>query len=182
MARKSTEKYPGQRNKEKSEFFRPFQLRVIVDFYKHRFFESFGNRCFKCGKPEKLKQELGYPPNLCIDHHIPTALGGHLVSGNLVALCRACNNLKLDRPPTEFYTEQEIERLQPMLDSQRELLKFNFNWDKWNDDREGYLLELGIDPDTVYAALHDENYAGYIGTGADQIGVIIALGDYISPE
>lgn len=175
MAYKSTEKYPGQRNKEKRELFRPFRLRVIEDLYKRRFFDHFGNRCFKCGKPEKLKQGIGAPPNLCIDHHMPMALGGHLVPGNLVALCRECNNLKCDKAPGEFYTGQELARLQPLIDAQKELFAFTFNWDKWNEDRKGYLLELGVDPYTVDAALHDEYYSGYVGTGTDRIGITITV-------
>lgn len=75
MARKSEEKFPGQRNKEKRELFSPYRLRVIEDLYKRRFFKHFGNCCFKCGKPEKPKPEIGAPPNLCMDHHLPMALG-----------------------------------------------------------------------------------------------------------
>jgi hypothetical protein len=175
MACKSTEKYPGQRNKEKRELFRPFRLHVIEDLYKRRFFDHFGNCCFKCGKPEKRKQEIGAPPNLYIDHHIPMALGGHLIPGNLVALCRKCNNLKRDKAAGEFYTGQELASLQPLLDAQKELFSFAFDWGKWREDREGYLLEPGVDPNTVYAALHEEYYAGHIGTDTDRIGVTIRL-------
>jgi hypothetical protein len=177
MGRKSTEKFPGQRNKEKRELFRPYRLRVIEDFYKHRFFAHFGNCCFKCGKPEKIKQEFGAPPHLCMDHHVPMALGGHLVPGNLVSLCRKCNNHKLDQAPTDYYTQEELERLQPLLDTQKTLFAFSFNWDRWKQNREAYLLELGIDSETVHAALHDEHFVGYVGTGEDRIGVTITIDD-----
>jgi hypothetical protein len=175
MARKSTEKYPGQRNKEKRELFRLYRLRVIEDLYKRRFFEHFGNCCFKCGKPEKPKQEIDAPPNLCIDHHVPMALGGHLVPGNLVSLCRRCNEQKLDAAPSEFYSLDELTRLQPLLDTQRDLFAFSFNWDKWRQDREAYLLELGVEQDTVRAALHDEYFVGYVGTGGDGVDATITL-------
>lgn len=110
------------------------------------------------------------------------ALGGHLVPGNLVALCRDCNNLKLDRDPAEFYTIEELERLQPLLTSQQCLFQFRFNWNKWSEDRESYLLELGLDPDTVYSALHDENFVGYVGMASEQFSVTITLGENILRE
>ncbi len=175
MARKSLEKYPGQRNKEKRELFHPYKTRVIENLYKRRFFEHFGNCCFKCGTPEKPKQEIDAPPLLCIDHHVPMALGGHLVPGNLVSLCRRCNEQKLDKAPSEFYTVQELARLQPLLDTQRSLFAFSFNWGKWEQDREAYLLELGVDQESVRAALHDEYFVGYVGTRNDRIGVTITL-------
>jgi hypothetical protein len=154
----------------------------VEDLYRRRFFESFGSRCFKCGKPEKATQEIGLPPNLCIDHHIPKALGGHLVPGNLVALCRACNGLKLDRSPAEFYTAEELDRLQPLLSSQQELFRFRFDSDRWSKDRERYLLDLGVDSDTVHLALHDEFYAGYVGTASEQCGGTITLDAKIHRE
>lgn len=182
MARRSAEKYPGQRNKEKRDLFGPFRLRVVEDLYRRRFFESFGNRCFKCGMPEKATQKIGVPPNLCIDHHIPMALGGHLVPGNLVALCRVCNGLKLDRSTAEFYTTEELERLQLLLASQQELFRFSFDWNRWSKDRERYLLDLGVDSGTVHLALHDEMYAGYVGTASAQCGVTITLDENILRE
>ncbi len=175
MARQSSEKYPGQRRKEKRELFRPFVFRIVEDHYKRKFFELFSDRCFKCGQQEKLVQELSAPPNLCIDHHIPMALGGHLVPGNLVSLCRRCNGLKLDHYPALFYTDEELVRLLPSLEAQHNLFAFKFNWDKWNSDREAYLLEIGIDRELVHAALHDEDFIGYIGTGDEQGGIQITF-------
>jgi hypothetical protein len=177
MARQSSEKYPGQRNKEKRDLFRPYRLRVIEDLYKRRFFEHFGNRCFKCGKLEKAKQEVGVPPNLCMDHHLPMALGGHLVPGNLVSLCRDCNERKLDKHPTEFYTREELSRLKPLLDTQGCIFDFSFNWDQWEEDREAYLLAIGIDKELVNAALNDECFIGYVGTGESQMGVTFSISD-----
>jgi 5-methylcytosine-specific restriction endonuclease McrA len=179
MARKSTEKYSGQRNKEKRDLFRPYRLRGIEDLYKRRFFEHFGNSCFRCGKQEKQKQEIGAPPHLCMDHHVPMALGGHLVPGNLVSLCRACNERKLDRDPVEFYTAEELVHLQPLLETQKDLFAFSFNWGKWEQNREAYLLELGVDHANVRAALHDEYFVGYVGLGGDRIGITIIVGDNV---
>lgn len=177
MSRKSSEKFPGQRNKERRELFRPYQIRVIEDLFKRRFFEHFGNRCFKCGKAEKVKQEIGAPPHLCMDHHLPMALGGHLFPGNLVSLCRKCNELKLDKHPADFYTPEELARLQPLLNSQEGLFAFSFNWDQWTLDREAYLLAVGVEKEVVHAALHDEYFVGYVGTGEAQLGVTITIDD-----
>ena len=175
MGRKSKEKFPGQRGDEKRRLFGRYRFRVIEDLYKRRFFEHFGNRCFKCGKPEKIRQEINAPPHLCIDHHVPMALGGHLVPGNLVSLCRDCNARKLDQAPTDFYSEDELQRLQPLLNAQEELLAFSFDPDRWRQDREAYLLEIGVNADIVQAALHDELFAGYVGMGGDRIGITITL-------
>lgn len=163
MAAKSTEKYPGQRKKEKQAFFRRFMFRVIEDFYKGKFFALFGNSCFRCGRPEKPTPEFGRPPVLCIDHHVPLARGGHFEAGNLVALCRPCNQQKLDRPPEIFYTPAELARLQPLLGAQHELFMFMLDGQRWHEDRAAYLLEIGISPEIVHAALHDENFVGYVG-------------------
>lgn len=100
---------------------------------------------------------------MCIDHHIPIILGGHLVLDNLVALCRRCNNLKHDRPPEEFYTPEEIEKLKPFLEKQREILNFTFDRNYWHRDRKGYLISLGIEPQTVDELLNNPNHPDYIG-------------------
>lgn len=177
MGRKSAETFPGQRNKEKRELFQPYKFRVIEDLYKKRFYEHFGNRCFKCGLKEKAEQEIGAPPNLCMDHHVPMALGGHLKPGNLVALCRKCNEKKLDKHPTEFYTQEELTHLQPLLNNQTSVFAFSFNWEKWSEDRESYLLSIGVDKNIVHAALHDEYFVGYIGMPEQQVGVTISIDD-----
>src|SRR3972149_602298 len=143
---KSKEIYKGQKVKEKHELFKRFRLRAIEDIYKNKFFALFDHRCFKCGIKEKSYSEIGQPPVLCIDHHIPMILGGHLVPGNLVALCRICNNKKLDLPPEEFYTPDRLNKLKSLLDKQADIFAFTFDWNYWNQDRKGYLLNLGIEP------------------------------------
>lgn len=167
MRNKSKEIYKGQRVKEKQELFQRFVYSTIKDAYKKKFFELFDNCCFKCGVKEKPYVEIGKPPILCIDHHIPMALGGHLVPGNLVSLCRSCNNKKLDLPPEEFYTEKELFRLKPLLEKQYDIFNFTFNWDYWNKDREGYLLSLGVDPNLVHELFHNKENPDYIGIPSD---------------
>ena len=163
MPRKaSAEIYPGQRNKEKRRLFGRFVLRPIESHYKEKFFALFDSKCFKC---KVLKEPVlhGYAANLCIDHHLPMALGGHLVPGNLVVLCRSCNLRKLDQPPEVFYTARELELLQPLLDSQADLFNFSFDSDAWQQAPQAYLLGLGLSEDVVASAHFDEYDHDYIG-------------------
>jgi len=163
MARnKSKEVYKDQRSKEKTELLKRFRLRPVADLYKEKFFALFNHQCFKCGVKEKPYPEIGKPPILCIDHHIPMILGGHLVPGNLVVLCRRCNNKKKDKPPQEFYTPQELAKLMPILEKQHAIFEFNFDWKYWDRDREGYLLSLGLDPKRVHEILYNEYDRDYI--------------------
>lgn len=159
----SKETYKGQRGKEKRQLFDRFRFRVIEDIYKSRFFALFDHQCYKCGAKEKPHPEIGQPPILCIDHHIPMILGGHLVPGNLVALCRSCNNKKHDSPPEEFYTPDELEKLTPFLEKQRDVFNFSFDANHWNRDRKGYLVSLGIDPRVADEVLNNPNRLDYIG-------------------
>jgi len=163
MATQSTEIYRGQRGKEKRRLFAHFQFRVIQDVYRARFFKLFNDKCFKCGRPEKPVPEFDKPPVLCIDHHVPMALGGHLVPGNLVALCRECNHRKLDRPPEAFYTVEELNRLQPFLDAQPKLFDFRFDGERWMTDRARYLLDIGVPDHIVEAVTNDPDHPHFVG-------------------
>lgn len=170
----SKEIYKGQRNKEKRELFKRFRFWPIADVYKRKFFMLFDNRCFKCGVKEKKEPEIGKPPVLCIDHHVPMILGGHLVLGNLVSLCRSCNNFKHDSRPEIFYTKDELTILRQILDKQKDLFDFTFDWDRWNDDREDYLLGIGVKPELVHNLLYNKEYLDYIGVRSSR-GVVISI-------
>lgn len=167
--------YKGQRGKEKRELFKRFRLRVIEDLYKKKFFALYDFQCFKCGTKEKPHPEIGKPPVLCIDHHIPMVLGGHLVPGNLVSLCRNCNNKKHDLPPVEFYTPEELDSLKPILEKQHEVFNFNFDWKYWDKDREGYLLSLGVDSKLVHELFYNPEHRDYIGLPSDKSCIIIKI-------
>lgn len=175
MNNNSKEIYKGQRGKEKRELFKRFRFRAIEDIYKNKLFALFDHRCFKCGIKEKPYSEVGQPPVLCIDHHIPMILGGHLIPGNLVALCRDCNNKKSDRPPEEFYTLEEINKLNLILDQQSDIFAFTFDWNYWNQDRKGYLLSLGVDANLVHELLHNREHPDYIGLSNDGIRIVISV-------
>lgn len=156
MAKKSAQIYRGQRNKERRLLFDRFGVRCVELHFKAKFFALFGNRCFICGISEVERRTNGEPPMLCIDHHVPMALGGHLVPGNLVALCRRCNERKLDEAPEKWYSSEQLCRLKPLLHQQHELFDFAFDWDAWNSDRESYLFLLGLKPALIQEVLYDE--------------------------
>lgn len=161
--RASVELYPGQRNKEKRKLFECFPFRALDRVCKEKFFALFDNQCFKCGQPETYVPGTKGLKVLCMDHHLPMAHGGHLVPGNLVSLCRTCNNSKLDRMPEEFYSAEELQRLSPLLELQHALFDFVFDDDAWRADPAGYLVGLGMSPELVQALLHDEEHPDYIG-------------------
>jgi 5-methylcytosine-specific restriction endonuclease McrA len=160
----TTEEYKQLRKIEKNELFERFRLQVIVDLYKQKFFELFGHRCFKCGVKEKPHPEIGKPPILCIDHHIPLVLGGHLVPGNLVALCRRCNNKKKDKSPEEFYSKNELVNLQTILKKQNVIFNFQFDWKRWETDPRKYLISLGIEPNLVSEIFTNPTHPYFIET------------------
>lgn len=144
-----------RRQTERRYFLKEYRYEVIKEHHFQKFFNLFDNRCFKCGLSERNR--------LAMDHHIPIARGGHFVPGNLVALCLFCNNSKSDKLPEAFYTQEELERLQPLLAAQQKLLAFKFDFDRWIDDREGYLLDIGMDPAVVHEVLHNEDHPQYVG-------------------
>lgn len=163
MAKKaSVEIYRGQRSKEKRLLWGRFVLRPIQRHFKEQFYALFAFRCFKCGVLTHPGGEQ-VASNRCIDHHLPMALGGHLEPGNLVLLCRGCNERKLDQHPADFYTQDELERLQPLLDKQVALFDFSFDEDAWRKDPVAYLSGLGIPDDIVNRSLYDELYDDYEG-------------------
>ncbi|MCK9426253.1 MAG: HNH endonuclease [Ignavibacteriaceae bacterium] len=174
MKNNSQEVYKGQRGKEKRELFQRFKIRAIEDIYKKKFFNLFDNQCFKCGIKERPFVDIG-PPVLCIDHHIPMILGGHLVPGNLVSLCRSCNNKKHDSLPEEFYTQKKLDSLKPILEKQHEVFNFNFDWKYWDKDREGYLLSLGVDSKLVHELFYNPEHRDYIGLPSDNSCTIIKI-------
>lgn len=164
-----TEAVKRLRNKEKGDLFKPFLYGVIEDWAKKRFFSFFGDVCFKCGS---------YGP-LVMDHHVPIILGGHLVSGNLVALCPICNNRKGDTPPEAFYTKGELERLQGFLDNQHSVFAFSFDQEAWEANREEYLRSLGIDDALAHEVLHNPDHRFHIPPPSEPTGVTITIDDSI---
>lgn len=143
-----TDELKRQRTTEKYNFQKRYRFDIIWDVYKKRLLASFGNRCFKCG----IRDEL------VIDHHIPLALGGHTVEGNLVSLCKRCNNKKLDQPPEYYYTRQELDILMKILSRQADLLHFRFDFGAWESDPAKYLIDIGINPNIVFEFMKKLNH------------------------
>ncbi len=90
-------------------------------------------------------------------------LGGRLEPGNIVALCRRCNGKKLDQPPEQFYTPQELAQLPAIFMQQAALFDFAFDDEAWRQDPAAYLVSLGLDEVLVEQLLHDELHQDYIG-------------------
>ena len=66
--------------------------------------KRFGGRCFKCGTA------LATARDMALDHTRPLALLWPL-DGSATSLCPTHNSEKRDRPPSQFYTEDELRRL-----------------------------------------------------------------------
>lgn len=66
--------------------------------------ERFGHKCFKCERPLTSAREMH------LDHTRPLKLLWPL-DGTATALCGTCNSEKRDRPPVEFYTDEQLLRL-----------------------------------------------------------------------
>lgn len=84
-----------------NECFTPYQ--------KGKVRKQFGRSCFRCGATKKL----------CMDHHMPLSRGFALDYGNAVVLCNRCNAKKGVKLPSEFYTLDELARLESYLAEQR---------------------------------------------------------------
>lgn len=66
--------------------------------------EKFGKKCFKCQADIPSAREMN------LDHTRPLALLWPL-DKTATCLCKGCNSQKRDRPPSEYYAENEIEKL-----------------------------------------------------------------------
>jgi 5-methylcytosine-specific restriction endonuclease McrA len=171
----SNESNSVKRKREKRQFFNRYRASVIEDVYKRKFFDLFDNVCFKCGVKERDFVAFGEPPILCMDHHVPIALGGHFEEGNLVSLCRSCNGEKLDRSPEEFYSKDELDILQPLLEKQKSIFQFEFNRGKWNSDRKKYLLSIGVEEGLVNEVLFNEDHPDFVGMPLDSTEFTITV-------
>jgi 5-methylcytosine-specific restriction endonuclease McrA len=161
----TTDEYKQLRKIEKNELFDRFRVPLIVDLYKQKFFTSFGNKCYKC-------KQIG---NLVIDHHVPLVLGGHFVPGNLVALCRRCNNKKKDKYPKEFYSKRELSQLHTILKKQSDIFNFKFDWNRWEADPREYLISLGIDSNLVNEIFTNKNHQYFIEPSSSRYKVALSV-------
>lgn len=74
-----------------------------------------------------------------------------------------CNEQKLDQPPEQFYTPQELAQLPAIFAQQAALFDFAFDEEAWVQGPAAYLVSLGLDEELVEQLLHDELHPDYIG-------------------
>jgi hypothetical protein len=70
---------------------------------KSQVWERFGKRCFKCKRPLKLEE-------VQLDHTRPLAYL-HPIDEHATCLCPECNNLKKERFPVDFYSDEQLKEL-----------------------------------------------------------------------
>lgn len=168
------------KKQERKLFLRTYRVPVIEQLFKRRFFALFGNACFHCGLAVSPTLFERYPSDLCMDHHVPWIAGGRLVAGNIVSLCRLCNSAKGEKLPEAFYGRDQLNRLQPLLDAQSDVLAFAFDWGAWRADRAGYLLSLGVHPDVVEASMRDELFWGYVGEPSQDRAIDVSFAPFMT--
>jgi len=139
----SAEEAQQLRRIDKQKLFGRFQFEVLATAKRHELDAQFDRRCFKCGSVDSLE----------LDHHVPQSLGGRLVPGNVVLLCRRCNLAKGESPPSHYYSADELTHLEPIFAAQLALLDFHFNWTRWNNHPKDYLVSLGIDETEAQAVI-----------------------------
>ena len=138
---------------EKNALWSRFWNPLVIKIHRDKLLALFDSKCFLCGATE----------NLHIDHHVPFKRGGHLVSGNLSVLCRRCNSTKGDLSPDLFYVPEELERIKPLLENQKGIFEFEFDRERWRNNKRQYLLDLGATEELVEEAFNDEMSRYYIG-------------------
>ena len=146
------------RKADRRALFGPFRLAVIAEARRVKLWASFDSCCFRCKAAAPLE----------FDHHIPQYLGGRLVPGNVVLLCARCNSEKRERHPSEFYPEEQLAALNPILQAQLALFDFQFDWGYWGHRPHEYLVSLGIPDALAQAVLTDAAHPYYVGRASDE--------------
>jgi hypothetical protein len=104
-------------------------------------------------------------------------MGGILQPGNMVVLCKTCNNQKLDRDPNLFYSERDLLRVSQLLEDEKKVLEFSWDWDFYNRDPKSYFLSIGVHEETVRKIFEDPEYRYYIEPRNQDDCVTIDLSD-----
>ena len=133
-APKTAAESESRRVQDKRFLFRRFRNPILIRQKKAELYALFGNCCFACGTAGPLD----------LDHHVPQSLGGRLIPGNIVVLCRSCNLRKKSMTPQSFYTQAKLDALQQILE--QEVRLFDFKWDtaNWVENPTQYLASLGV--------------------------------------
>lgn len=130
------ETFKGQRSKDSNEFFMRYRHDAIWNHFRNKLIGLFNGQCFACGSPEGLQ----------LDHHVPLIHGGRREPGNIVMLCFRCNQKKWDYLPEQFYSQDELIHLAPLLAQEAEVLAFEFEERRWAADPFRYLHDIGLSP------------------------------------
>ena len=149
----SADELRNLRKADKNALFRRFKYEVIALAKRRQLWELFGGQCFRCANEGPLE----------LDHHVPQELGGRLVPGNVVLLCRDCNSKKRATHPMNFYSPEQLTALQPLLSAQLKLFEFQFNWTRWTHHPEEYLVSLGATENEAQAAVSNPDHPLYVG-------------------
>jgi hypothetical protein len=131
-----------QRGIDEQVLFRRFRLEVIATAKRRRLFGLFGNQCFLCGTMDSLHME----------HHVPQSLGGRLVPGNIIVLCRRCTTLKADSHPRDIFPAQKLDRLHSLLKKELQIFDFRINWGRLYTRPKDYLISVGLSEAEAEAA------------------------------
>ncbi|MDD2610677.1 MAG: HNH endonuclease [Giesbergeria sp.] len=124
------------RQEDSNLFYHKYRNDLIFNHFRNKLIDLFDGRCYACDHPYGLQ----------MDHHVPFAKGGRKEPGNIVMLCYKCNAKKLDYLPEEFYSSSELIYLQSLLNKEHEILSFDFDEERWGNDRIAYLQDIGISP------------------------------------
>jgi hypothetical protein len=89
--------YTRNKSKARKAKMRQSMVERITPAQIRARFAEFNNCCAYCGKGGN---------GLHIEHFMPIASGGPHTMGNILPACPDCNLSKLDRPPSNWYSEQ----------------------------------------------------------------------------
>ncbi len=160
----------GRANEKYRLWHKKYFTKAIGNHFRNKVYASFCWRCFLCGAPAKYRDRRAVEfrhativSNLHFDHHIPRANGGLLIPGNIVVLCRDCNNKKADRVPETVYTRDEWNDLGWLLTEQTELLRFRFSRQKWLSDKRKYYDEIGLNAELIDEVLTNPLHSFFEG-------------------
>jgi 5-methylcytosine-specific restriction endonuclease McrA len=161
--------YDRLRREQRRALERAYRLEPIFDLYRQRLIDAFGGRCARCGALSPV----------VLDHHVPLALGGVLQPGNIVPLCRHCNDAKHEQPPERFYSAEQLAWIDERLAEQPAIMAFEFNWRRWHygdrDARRAYLVEVGLGAEILQAVFDDPEHRWYVSDPDQGMLVTITL-------
>jgi hypothetical protein len=182
------------RSKDTYDFQKKFRPSIFWNKFKRQFYGLFDDKCFNCRRQciwrivdesDDFHGGEWVQDQLVIDHHYPFERGGRLASGNLVSLCKACNSRKGALYPEDFYTSNDLERLQPYLVAQDIIIPKSHYWpheiyiafmrSSWDEKLESLLAE-GVNIELARSALKNELHRFHIEEFREPLLALFAEG------